>query len=196
MTIEQQHRFQVVSGLPPYGPLAIPFPRSGRSTHFEGFVVRFVRVDGSDWTGNFLPGLTNYSDAFMHPDRRRVLIVSRGDTYLVDPEDPDSYETLPGWVQNHIWSPDHRHLILDDAGLRLTILADDGSRRSTRRFSYDGLAELATDGTTVRGLAYEPCHDSWQPFTVDIASCEVEGGTYNEPLDIPSPRRFWQFWRS
>lgn len=186
--------FEVMPGLPPYGPPARPFPPASTAVFSEGVVVRFFRADGTHWTGNFGRGFTRYNDVQMHPDGRRVIVVSCGDGYLIDPEDETHFETLPGSLEALIWTPDRETLILNDQGLRLAVLSADGSSRYTRRFSWDGLAEITTDGESVRGLAFEPFQETWQPFSVALDTLEVDGGTYSDAM-FDTPRRWWQFWK-
>jgi hypothetical protein len=45
--------FEVLTGLPPYGPPAERFSATGQGTHREGFVVRFTDSRGRQWVGNF-----------------------------------------------------------------------------------------------------------------------------------------------
>ncbi len=186
--------FEVMPGLPPYGPPARAFPPDGSAVFSEGLVVKFFRADGTDWTGNFGRGLTRYTDVQMHPDGRRVIVVSCGEGYLIHPDDDTTFERIPGAVETFIWTPDRERLLLNDQGLRLAVLSADGSSRYTRRFSWDGLADISTDGIRAWGLAFEPFQETWQPFSVALDTLEVEGGTYSESM-FDRPRRWWQFWK-
>ena len=161
--------------------------------------------DSSEQTGLVGPGIfcrgfTTYSDVQMHPDGRRVIVVSCGDGYLIDPDDETRFENLSGSLEELIWSPDRKSLILNDQGFRLVVLSSDGRLRFTRRFSWDGLADISTDGTVVRGLAFEPFEETWRPFSVALDTLEVEGGTYSDGGACAKPtlghrRRWWQFWK-
>src|SRR4051794_19170072 len=79
--------FEVLPGLPAYGPSAEPFTATGQGAHREGFVVRFTSPDGGSWVGNFQRGLSRYDDLQAHPDGRNVLVVAGGQGYVVDPAD-------------------------------------------------------------------------------------------------------------
>src|SRR5271165_588214 len=48
--------FEILNGLPPYGPAALPFPEAGRGAFREGLIVRFHGVAGDSWVGNFQKG--------------------------------------------------------------------------------------------------------------------------------------------
>ena len=52
-------KFEILSGLPPYGPSAEAFSATGQGKHKEGFVVRFRADDDNAWVGNFQPGLAD-----------------------------------------------------------------------------------------------------------------------------------------
>jgi hypothetical protein len=77
--------WEVLEGLPVYGPMAVPFSATGQGTHREGLVVRFSPVTGT-WVGNFQRGLTSLDDVCAHPDGRHVVVVAGGTAYLVDVE--------------------------------------------------------------------------------------------------------------
>jgi hypothetical protein len=57
-------RFEILPGLPPYGPLPVQFSATGCGTHREGFVVQF---DGSSvpWVGNDQRGKAEMVDEAM-----------------------------------------------------------------------------------------------------------------------------------
>jgi len=78
--------FQVLLGLPPYGPMAKPFPTSGYGAFRQGLVVQFESETIGTWVGNFQAGLTTFSGAYEHPDARRVVVVAGGAVYTVDPD--------------------------------------------------------------------------------------------------------------
>ena len=71
-------RYDVLPGLPPYGPLPELFSETGSDTHREGFVVKFFPDASEAWVGNFQPGITSFRGAFPHPDKRHVVVVAGG----------------------------------------------------------------------------------------------------------------------
>jgi len=70
--------FEELAGLPGSGPWPEQFSATGRGTHREGFVVKFVPARGASWIGNFQPGLTSLHGVYRHPNRHHLLVVSGG----------------------------------------------------------------------------------------------------------------------
>src|SRR5262249_4793983 len=84
MSDEEQIQFRTLPGLPPYGPLAKPFPSSWGRSGREGLVVEFSAGDAVRWVGNFRPGINGVTQVLHHPNRRCVLVLSTGDLWAVD----------------------------------------------------------------------------------------------------------------
>jgi hypothetical protein len=85
-------KFTILDGLPVYGPLATPFPTEWGKLGREGTVVEFRAVSGQHWTGNFARGLGGATAALTHPDGNRILVLSSGDLWVVDPETRSAQE--------------------------------------------------------------------------------------------------------
>ena len=54
--MQVQRRYEILDGLPTYGPMYVPVSEDGEPFYSEGFVVRFYKSDGSEWVANFKPG--------------------------------------------------------------------------------------------------------------------------------------------
>jgi hypothetical protein len=174
-------RFEVLPGLPPYGPLALPFPASGESNHHEGFVVRFFPTESESWVGNFQPGLTRFSEALAHPDGRHVVVISGGQAYIVDPQRRESAMELGGCHFVSTLQPGD--LLVLVSPIDLTALGPEGPLWRTQRISYDGLRALAVNDEILRGEAWSPrgVDDTWVPFEVNLKTGAVAGGSYDGP---------------
>lgn len=184
MTEHRKH-YELLDGLPPYGPMYIPVSEHGDPFYSEGVVVRFYRADGTDWVANFEPGWTSLRAVFDFPDTDYVLVIARGRCYLMDPE-----QVLPRAVfgvdcKYALKAADGRLVLATP--VCLIIVETDGSRWSTPRISWDGLEDLRIDGCMVSGLAYDPTpeSDEWMPFCYDIDRREVVGG----PSVSPQPEK-------
>jgi hypothetical protein len=71
-------RFEILSGLPAYGPVAEAFSATGQGKHREGFVVRFESNSAKNWVGNFQPGLGGCSRVFEHPNGTDLIVIASG----------------------------------------------------------------------------------------------------------------------
>jgi len=73
--------FEILPGLPPYGPPAISFTPSGSLEFREGLVVRFCPDGAEPWIGNFLGGMTSCRAVLQHPNGSDVIVVVDGDVH-------------------------------------------------------------------------------------------------------------------
>lgn len=173
--------FRELPGLPAYGPMPLQFSSTGQGMHREGFVVEFLPDTEESWVGNFQPGLTGYSIAITHPDSRRVIVISGGEAYVVDPRAKKVGEMFGGAIEFVASVPDIEALVFGN-GLWFEIIRADGSRSATRRISWDGMTQLEVDGSRLRGEAYDPLSESSVPFEVNVLDATHTGGSYPREL--------------
>ena len=167
-------------GLPPYGPMAIPFPPEFAGGGHEGFVVEFELADGSTWAGNFEPGLGGLHDVRAHPNGHDVLVSSAGSLWQVDPATRVG-EELSSAVFS-VW-PDGGALVYSVQDIAFVCVGPTGVEWRTRRISWDGFRELHIEGDRLAGEAWSPIENRWMPFVLDLATGAAEGGSY--PVDPP-----------
>ncbi|MGH7132046.1 MAG: hypothetical protein ACREJO_08890 [Phycisphaerales bacterium] len=176
---DEQPRFEILAGLPPYGPSPFPFPTSGRGSHSEGLVVRFFPRRGASWVGNFQRGATDLSAVERHPDGKRLIVISEGTAYLIDPECPGVGPEIGGIYGSTLRTST---LLLLVTWIYIDAHGPNGHRWRTRRLSWNGIraVHLSEDGTTVHGEALT-LEDTWVPFKIDIETGEAHGGSYQDP---------------
>lgn len=192
--MEYRKRYELLEGLPPYGPMYIPVSENGRPFYSEGVVVRFYRADGTDWVANFEPGWTELRGVFDFPDTDYILVIACGRCYMMNPEQVLPMAVFGVDCKYALKSLDGR-LVLATT-VCLTIVEPDGGQWSTERISWDGLEDLRIDGSMVSGLAYHSMSESdeWVPFSYDIDRRELMGGSFGwqEP---PKKQPWWKFLR-
>ncbi len=171
--------FRICAGLPSSGPLAISFPTEWGRLGREGLVVEFTDSSGKVWTGNFKPGLGGLQDVLEYPDRKRVIVVSRGDAWSVDIETREASEILNGGILE-IWRVANG-LVANRQGLHFIRLGPNGVIWRTRRLSWDGFEDVRVTDFEITGRA---CFGSWVPFRVDIETGRVEGGCGPMPGEL------------
>jgi hypothetical protein len=178
-------RFHLLPGLPPYGAPAEPFSATGMGTQSEGFVVSFCPRSGESWVGNFQPGLSNFSAAENHPDGHRVIVVSGGQGYVVDPDDRKRWESFGADVVQILHAGD---LLVFGTGVDFVAIGHEGIRWRTRRVSWDGMrnVNVAPSGRLIEGEAWSPLDDEWTRFEVDTNTGHVVGGSYPMGLGASS----------
>ena len=171
--------FELLPGLPPYGPEALPFSATGQGTHSEGLVVRFTADDGTCWTGNFQPGLGQCETVLRHPDERRFVVVAGGQAYVIDPNDSSRWEHFGGSIETALEISDLNALLFGN-GLWFELLGANGTIWRSRRISWDGMRDVAIQGLTLTGQSW--CYDdTWTDFALDLVEGTVNGGSYSGP---------------
>jgi hypothetical protein len=98
-------RFEILPGLPPYGPMAVSFTIHGAREHREGLVVRFNPKGSEPWVGNFIGGLTACTVVLDHPNESDVIVVARGEACVVDPDHRAIRDRIAGNVEQVIPLP-------------------------------------------------------------------------------------------
>jgi len=176
--------WEILDGLPAYGPPADGFSATGLGKHREGLVVR-LHASGGAWVGNFQRGLTGYDHVFEHPDGRHVLVVAGGTAYVVDPEQRKLIGHFGGQIE-HIFPLSGEAILLIGNGLWFEALSGKGLKWRSRRISWDGLRRVVLDGKQLRGEAYAPegPDGAWYPFELDVETGTVTGGSYYGPPKV------------
>jgi hypothetical protein len=171
--------FEVLPGLPTYGPMAKTFSATGQGMHCEGFVVRFMGRTFESWVGNFQPGLTKFSGVHEHPDAKHVIVISGGEGYIVDPELQTVSMNLGGMINSVTPIPDKKALLFEEV-IHLRLIDPSGIKWCTKRLSWDGIRNISVDEGNILGEAADYT-DTWYPFKVSLDTGKVNGGAYSGP---------------
>ena len=167
---------QLLPGLPPYGPMAMSFPKEWGRRGQEGVVVEF-KNDDFCWVGNFSRGLYGITFAATHPNQRDAVVVAKGDLWCVDPVQRTASLVLQS-IESAIEVRNPDGWLLNIQGLAIARFGPDGLLWHTKRLSWDGFTQLALVGDELTGLACEPSENSWAPFQVDIRTGSSTGGSH------------------
>ncbi len=179
MDDNQQPKFRIIPGLPPYGPLPKSFPISWGKRGQEGLVVEFTLGASDPWVGNFGGGPGGASRVLHHPDLRRVLVLSSGDLWVVDVANQTAEELETG--VDEIWQvPGASDVVLSRQGLAFLRLAPTRTVWHTRRLSWDGFSEVVLTDESIHGLAWSPIDSYWHPFSVDMLTGKSSGGSFGD----------------
>ncbi len=161
-------RYEILDGLPPYGPGHVSIPEGGSMAYSEGYVVRFYRSDGTDWVANFSCGQTMLKGVFEIDQQNKVIVIAYGECYIMDPDNTTPLSNF-GWDYFEIFTVcADRYVLIDNSAL--TIVEPDGSHWHTERIAIDGIKKLTITGNVVSGLAFSPTdgEGSWDAFSYDI----------------------------
>jgi hypothetical protein len=132
--------------------------------------------------GNFQPGMTDYSAVFPHADGVSLIVIAGGQAYVIYPAERRLVTVFGGDFDVALTVPALSTLVFGN-GVRLEAWDRSGLRWQTRRISWDGMRELRIEDGKIKGEAWSPLDDCEYPFSVDLATGAVEGGSYNGPPD-------------
>ena len=112
--MQLQKRYDILQGLPSYGPMYIPVSEDGEQFYSEGFVVRFYKSDGSEWVANFKPGWTDCSLVVDYTDQNRIVVIAKGQGYIMTPDQPTPIDTFGVGIKDAIKTDDNKIVFVDD----------------------------------------------------------------------------------
>lgn len=172
---------RIVDALPASGPYPYQFTYGSKRTHTEGVAVEFTDERGDSWVGNFQYGATEFSLACAHPNSRHIVVVSRGQGYVIDPADRKLILTFGGTIDAALQDEDLKLLVLSE-GVWITVVRSTDDISQTRRISWDGIRSLRIDGKLLVGEGFDVIDKLWKPFRVNLLTLVVEGGAYDEKM--------------
>lgn len=175
--MEAPSKFEILPGLPATGPMYIALSADNEQFYSEGFVVRFLKSDGTIWIANFKPGWSDFSFAKEYPNANRIVIVAKGQGYIINPEIQSPIETFGLGIRQIIETKHNQLICASDCYLYL--IDENESVWQSERISWDGIKDLSVEQNIITGLAYYPMTDSWLPFTFDIESKLITGGSFD-----------------
>lgn len=183
-------KFEILPGLPPYGPRAINFTEHGEREHREGLVVRFYPKMSEPWVGNFLGGMTGCTSVLVHPNKSDIIVIALGAGCIIDPE----HRAVRAHIASDIKEVFPLPLIESVAFRRLTnftALKADNSRWDSPRISWDDFRNILVHDSVLLGEAYTPVGDAWMPFHLDLLTGSCEDGIYELDMAraVPMQRR-------
>jgi hypothetical protein len=170
-------RFEVLPGLPPYGPMAVSFTENGQSEYREGLVVRFCPKGSEPWIGNFLGGMSGCTIVLDHPNETDVIVVANGEVCVVNPESRALHGRFGADIQEVIPLPSLRSVVFRGTTDIAALVADNSGWRSPR-ISWDGFRDIEVNGTELSGKAYTPIGDVWVPFKLDLLTGHCRNAIY------------------
>ncbi|TGL31630.1 hypothetical protein EHQ52_17030 [Leptospira koniambonensis] len=148
-----------------------------RSFFQEGFVVKFIKDDGTFWVGNFAGGFSNLKCVVEFFDTNYILVCAQGIVYIIDPNILKPIEILFSSIELILKFEDL--LILHDP-VNVYFLNSNFDYWDSGRISWDGIKELRIENDIIKGLSYDAMDsiNEWKEFQIDIRTKEITGGSY------------------
>jgi hypothetical protein len=172
-------KFIILNHIPPYGATPQAF---GWTDPREGFVVEFIPENKPTWVGNFKPGIGGINDVVEHLNGKYLIVIAKGDGYIVDPETRDLVLTFSWGIDYYVLVPELNEIVFGNLCYFLAI-GTAGLLWTTRDIAWgDGIRAITRTKTSLSGESYNPMDDSWIPFSIDLADGSAKGGSsFNHP---------------
>lgn len=156
----------------------ISISEDGQPFYSEGFVVRFYKSDKTEWVANFKPGWTEFSLVIDYPESNLVLVIAKGQAYIMTPDEFKPIDTFGVDIVNAIKMENNKVVVIDSVCVRL--VDDKGTIWKSERISWDGIKDLKLHDKLLTGLSYDPRNtiNEWVPFSINMETKEIIGGSY------------------
>ena len=113
--------------------------------------------------------------------RKRVVVLARGQGYVVDPDAPEDVSTF-GYDFHEFFLLPELDAILFVGDLEIQAINKEGRWWHTGRISWDGIRNIKIEPARLCGEAFTPVGDRWVPFTVDLTTGECQDGVYGADM--------------
>ncbi len=163
------------------------YPGAVEDGFVDGVSLELIPQKGESWFGSFAEGEVSQnavSVVIAMPDRTSVLVISRGEAYIVDTSNPRNWEHLAlipvmGWTVSKT-----RELVLLWDFSRVVAYGVSGIVWKTPSISWDGVSNVAINKDDAIFNVWNAPIESHQTATVNLRTGVVKGGTSPELLDI------------
>lgn len=192
MYVLQSKSYEILDGLPPYGPMYVSITGNDQPSYSEGFVIRFYKADKTSWVANFEQGWTGLKFVAELASANKFLVIASGRCYIINSEEEKLLDVFGGSYSLVLKTSDKRLILQDQTDL--TIVEHDGGHWDTERISWDGLRDVQLNGNVVTGFSCQPTYtcDEWTQFSYNLVTRKLIGGSF--PQSKPSKNPLWRFW--
>ncbi|MEL6458887.1 MAG: hypothetical protein AAFQ91_11635 [Cyanobacteria bacterium J06621_15] len=159
-----------------------------------GLIVEIISNTGSKYVGNFESGYSQFSGVYQHPNKNDLIVVSRGQGYIVNSQSKQLLNTFGGKIINVIYIP---HLIKDTYSILLIneycLLCYDSSgfRWQNAEILWNRVRGLQVNDFRLTGEFYCIQEHSWNKFWLNLINNEFHLGEFSWEDLLPKPQRHW-----
>lgn len=155
------------------------YPGASLAGGRDGLGVEVHPSVGQPWQGTFAFGQITprgISGIFTTPEAKRVCVVSRGEGYFIDVENPIAWEPVRATPIVDVRPIKAQGIIVFANFTELVAYGDVGIKWRTRRLGYDGLRIVEATDDVIRGEFWDLATEAPAEFVVDLATGEARGG--------------------
>jgi len=170
-------RYEILDGLPTYGPMYVSITHTGLPFYSQGFVVKFFKSDGTSWVANFEGGWTEFSAVYDFPRHKRTVVFAYGECYIMCDDEEKPLDVF-GVDFSHVFQSSDNNTLIAVGNCDVTIIdVENDSNWRSDRISLDGFENLQFTDDCLTGLALDFDYGGkWLPFSMNCKTKEIVGG--------------------
>lgn len=177
-----------------------PISIGGQPFYSEGFVIEFIKKDGTTWIGNFRRGGTNLDTVYEYPEHNKVIIFAGGTIYVINPSLIEPEKTF-GYNYEKILTTQNQQLVtFDDSDI--SVIKTTGEIWTCKDVSLkDGFRDVKVEGNIVTGFDVGPRAYSFgfqgQSFVLNLITKELKkepGRLHNHAPKNKGKKRWWNLF--
>jgi len=181
--LEEDKKYEILNSLPAYGPMYIPISENGEQFASEGYVVKFIKDDGTEWVANFAKGW-GIDKVFEYSKENLIVVFASGIGYVMNPNNEKPIKIIGSMTKEVFQNSSGELICIDDLGIQIfdPITSDIWT---SERISWDGFKELSFDNGIIKGQSFDATNSiqEWSDFSFNVNSKEISGGSFRETLE-------------
>lgn len=172
---------------------------SSKSNPDSGLTGEVYQENGASWQAQFKPGNSKFSDVYQHPNREKLMVISGGQGYVIEPETQQTTETFGGEI-THVIEIIGAHQILFKSGHQFIVYNPQGLLWKQIIPMLHEVRQLGSENRSILTGERRPTADAdWQPFWMSTDT----GQTHSEEYDFVriamqelriDQRPWWKIW--
>jgi hypothetical protein len=155
------------------------FPGATSSGGQDGITVRVVPHQAEPWIGTFAFGKivpNGLSGVFTTPNTKRLLVVAKGDGYLITTDNPEQWERVATIPTTDVRSIEKQEIMVLASFTNLVAYNHAGVFWKTKQLSWDNLKIVSVTELELTGEFWDIRTESKQRFIVDLKTGTASGG--------------------
>jgi len=147
----------------------------------DGYLIRVESKIAGPWQGIFAFGdLSTHvaNGIYSCPDQRRLCVISNGEGYYVNADNPADCETVPLLPVLEVFPVPAVNLLVMHDWTDFAAYGPTGREWRTPRLSWDGLWDVRVEGTVLAGKSWCAPTDEAVEFQIDLTTGKCQGGAW------------------
>ncbi|MGB3760951.1 MAG: hypothetical protein WBA07_32030 [Rivularia sp. (in: cyanobacteria)] len=184
------------------------FSATDSKSQEEELVVEIIPDSGINWIASFQPGFSEFSAIYPHPNRIDLIVISKGQGYIINPENQKILETFGGSITSKIEEIDkyikqdfptkriESPLILFVNNSYLICYDQEGFIWENTDISWNNIRKIKIYASKVIIGEFFSNEESWMPFWLNIKTGQFSREEFSSErfFGTNKQRPWWQFW--